>query len=357
MKRVIAEIAKTVDADLHKLPLLHRLLLPVLSFSSSLYALSLSLRRRLYHLGLFHHRRLPVPVISVGNLTWGGNGKTPMVEFIAREFVENGISPLILTRGYAGGDEARMLQRHLCQASAKIGLGANRGEVAARFFERYGHMDPRGLGTGSNTEKIGVVILDDGMQHWRLLRDLEVIMVNGMLPWGNGHLLPRGPMREPKSALRRADIAIIHHADMISDRQLKAIELSLLQVKSDLPTFCSRLAPSHFFEVRNRSLKLPLSAVSGMAILCVCAIGFASAFVRSIEQDIRMIRQRLEELEHNFGAKPMVVVTEKDYDRDPGVLLELDRFEVFVLCSTLQIMPFADRTEEDLKNRLKDVCR
>ncbi|KAK1324909.1 hypothetical protein QJS10_CPA01g00869 [Acorus calamus] len=235
-----------------------------------------------------------------------------MVEFIAREFVENGISPLILTRGYAGGDEARMLQRHLCQTSAKIGLGANRGEVAACFFERYGHMDPRaasgfdrvslarGLGTGSNTEKIGVVILDDGMQHWRLLRDLEVIMVNGMLPWGNGHLLPRGPMREPKSALRRADIAIIHHADMISDRQLKAIELSLLQVKSDLPTFCSRLAPSHFFEVRNRSLKLPLSAVSDMAILCVCAIGFASAFVRSIEMIGPRYVDRIEFSDHHF---------------------------------------------------------
>lgn len=133
LKRAVARIAATPDCRLRELPLLHRsLLLPLLSLTSSLYRLSLALRRRVYAFGLLSRQRhcptlaifasdpiytslvgdlvrlvmflfityyrLPVPVISVGNLTWGGNGKTPMVEFIARFLLEAGISPLILTR-------------------------------------------------------------------------------------------------------------------------------------------------------------------------------------------------------------------------------------------------------------------
>ncbi|CAM8990697.1 unnamed protein product [Rhodiola kirilowii] len=97
-------------------------MVPLLSLTSSLYGIALRLRYR-----------LPVPVISVGNLTWGGNGKTPMVEFLARLFADSGIPPLILTRGYAGGDEAIMPRRHLEGTYAKIGVGANRAETANAF--------------------------------------------------------------------------------------------------------------------------------------------------------------------------------------------------------------------------------
>ncbi|XP_077210999.1 tetraacyldisaccharide 4'-kinase family protein isoform X2 [Tasmannia lanceolata] len=389
VKRLVNEIAYTPTQDLQNLSRLHLSLIPLLSFTSSLYRFALFARQRLYHLGLFSKHRLPVPVISVGNLTWGGNGKTPMVEFIARFFTKPGISPLILTRGYAGGDEVAMLQRHLVRTSVKIGVGANRAATAACFLERYGFINmcimppfeklgtDRKFGNSSDADKIGVVILDDGMQHWSLLRDLEIVMVNGMVPWGNNRLFPRGPLREPLTALGRADIAVIHHADLVSDKQLKAIESTMREVKENLPIFFTTLSPSYFFEVKNYYSKLSLRAVHNMVVLCVSAIGFANAFVQGIEKigpsavdrldfsdhhfiqamDIKMIKERLRKLEEEFGVKPIVVVTEKDYYRDPVILKELDNFEVLVLCSSMQIMPFEGRTEESFNKLLTKLIK
>lgn len=330
---------------------------------------------------------MPVPVISVGNLSWGGNGKTPMVEYIARFLVDAGISPLILTRGYAGGDEAKMLQRHFVRTSAKVGVGANRSAVAASFLERDGCINnfnssyfkklcpDQKLGGSSITNKIGAIILDDGMQHWKLSRDLEIVMINGLKPWGNGQLLPFGPLREPLTALRRADVVVIHHADLVLDGHLKVLESMVLEIKQSLPIFFSRMSPSHFFEVWNCDSKLPLTIVHNMVLLCVSAIGFANAFIQAIEKmgplyidridfsdhyfiqdkDIEIIRERIRELKDEFGANPFVIVTEKDYDRDPFILKRLDGFQVLVLCSSLQIMPFVERTEECFNTLLKNL--
>ncbi|XP_019055900.1 PREDICTED: probable tetraacyldisaccharide 4'-kinase, mitochondrial isoform X2 [Nelumbo nucifera] len=370
LRRLVGEIAQTRRQDLPKLSPLQRSFIPLLSFSSIIYGFALFVRHQLYYFGFFHRHRLPVPVISVGNLTWGGNGKTPMVEFIAHWFIKSGVSPLILTRGYAGGDEAKMLQRHLIGTPAKIGVGANRIAIAACFFGRYGYLDSRSrkecfdrlhtdlnVEMRSNTDKIGAVILDDGLQHWRLHRDLEILMVNGMMPWGNGQLLPLGPLREPLSALSRADVAVIHNAEMVPSRELKDIELMIREVKKNLPIFLTKLAPSYFFEVKNYCSKLPLTVVSHMAVFCVSAIGFASAFVQEIEKmgplyvdrlgfsdhhwfqykDIVMMKQRLRKLQDEFGAMPIVVVTEK----------------VLVLCCQLQIVPSGGHTEKCFNKLLK----
>lgn len=389
--RVVTQIAYTPLTDLSKseLSFLHRSLIPFLCLSSSLYKLSLSLRHQLYHFGFFHKHRLPVPVISVGNLTWGGNGKTPMVEFLARWLSNAGISPLILTRGYAGGDEARMLRRHLLNTSTKIGIGANRAATATQCFERFGYLDPcksmcleglcsdKSIGLGSKSDKIGVVILDDGMQHWSLSRDLEIVMVNGVMPWGNTCLVPLGPLREPLSALQRADIAVVHHADLVSDQELKGIKATIRELKQTLPIFFTRLAPSCFFNVKDCDTKLPLRVMHNMVILCVSAIGSANAFVWAIEKvgpayvdrmdfidhyllqkkDIEMILEKLRVLQKDYGTKPVVVVTEKDYDRDPLILNRLDPFEVLVLCSQLEIVPSAGNTEETFQKLLKQLLK
>ncbi|XP_010466239.1 PREDICTED: probable tetraacyldisaccharide 4'-kinase, mitochondrial [Camelina sativa] len=134
VRKVVNEIAYTRDHS--KSPALHRSLVPILTLASSLYRVALQIRRSLYRFSLVQKHRLPVPVISVGNLSWGGNGKTPMVEYISQFLVDSGLSPLILTRGYGGGDEAKMLKRHLRGVPAKIGIGANRAATAAWFFEK-----------------------------------------------------------------------------------------------------------------------------------------------------------------------------------------------------------------------------
>ncbi|PSS06128.1 Tetraacyldisaccharide 4'-kinase precursor [Actinidia chinensis var. chinensis] len=386
LRRLVNQIAQTPPSDRRStLSPLQLSLIPLLSFASSLYTIALFLRCSAYHLGLRRQQRLPVPVISVGNLTWGGNGKTPMVEFIARWLADSGISPLILTRGYAGGDEAKMLQRHLLGTSAKVGVGANRAAIAAGFLERYGYMDPhigscfgrhcsdQKRGRNSELDKIGAAILDDGMQHLSLWRDLEIVMVNGMNPWGNQQLIPLGPLREPLAALLRAGVVVVHHADLASDHKLNVIESTLRKLKESLPIFFTRMAPSYFFKVEDTSYKLPLRTVYNMVVLCVSAIGFANAFVQGIEkigplhvdrldfsdhhlfqvEDMEMISTRLQKLKAKFGSKPIVIFTEKDYYREPGILKHLDTFEVLILCSELQIVPRWGHTEDSYTNLLR----
>ncbi|XAR67424.1 Tetraacyldisaccharide 4'-kinase [Bertholletia excelsa] len=388
LRRVVNQIAYTPSSEwLSSLSALQLSLIPLLSFASSLYKVALFLRRRLYHLGLVHQHRLPVPVISVGNLTWGGNGKTPMVEFVARWLADSGTSPLILTRGYGGGDEAKMLQRHLSGTSAKIGIGANRVASAACFLEKYGYKDPHlGLcfnrpcelkaGSHSQSDKIGAAVLDDGMQHLSLWRDLEIVMVNGMMPWGNQQLIPLGPLREPLNAFSRADVVVVHHADMASDQNINNIESTLGRFKKSMPVFFTIMAPSYFFKVGNTSCKLPLRTVQNKVVLCVSAIGFAHAFVQGIERigpsyvnqldfsdhylfqakDMEEIATKLQKLQAKFGSKPIVVITEKDYDRDPDIFFNyLDHFEVLVLCSVLHILPRQGKTEDSFKKLLRQV--
>ncbi|XP_021758948.1 probable tetraacyldisaccharide 4'-kinase, mitochondrial [Chenopodium quinoa] len=385
LKRIVSEIA--YSHDFPKLPLLHRSFIPLLSMLSSLYYLSVTTSHHLYFLGIFRKKRLPVPVISVGNLTWGGNGKTPMVEFLSNWFSNSGISPLILSRGYAGGDEVKMLERHLLGTSAKVGVGANRALSATLFLEKYGYTDSRvngffenlllvnKVGTNVPSDKIGVAILDDGMQHVCLVRDLDIVMVNGMMPWGNNELIPLGPLREPLSSLARADIVVIHHADLVSEQKLIHLRLGIQEIKNSLPVFFSSMVPSHFFTVYDVGTKLPLSAVKNRVLLCLSAIGSPNGFVKCVEKlgpsyvdqlhysdhylfhskDIYVMTRKLEELYHKFGSRPIVVTTEKDYDRDSEILSQLHPFDVLVLCSQLQLVSYSGSSENKFKELLKQL--
>ncbi|GMJ10314.1 lipid X K [Hibiscus trionum] len=120
-------------------------------------------------------------------------------------------------------------------------------------------------------------------QHWSLCRDLEIVMINGLMLWGNCKLLPLGPLREPLTAIKRADIAIVHHADLISEQKIKDIELVVQETKELLPIFYTRMAPSYFFELRNISTKMHLEAMHDAVVICVSAIGSPDSFVQAVE--------------------------------------------------------------------------
>src|SRR5262249_5942270 len=144
--------------------------------------------------------RAPVPVVSVGNLTVGGTGKTPCVEYVARFYRQLDRRAAILSRGYgsAGGhnDEALLLEENLPDVPHL--QGADRVALAAAAVEEL---------------ESEVLILDDGFQHRRLVRDLDVVLVDASNPWGYGYLLPRGLLREPKSSLRRASVVLLTRCD------------------------------------------------------------------------------------------------------------------------------------------------
>ena len=153
-----------------------------------------------YKRGLLKQRHLSGIVVSVGNLTAGGTGKTPMVCWLAKQAAAENKSVGILTRGYRGSsgssDEADLLQERLGDTVA-IGIGAN------RFIK------------GKELELRGVewFILDDRFQHLQLVRELDIVLIDATNPFGGGHLLPAGRLREPVSALRRASVVVITRSD------------------------------------------------------------------------------------------------------------------------------------------------
>lgn len=183
-----------------------RLLVPV----SWLYRLLVALRRVAYCTGLFRRHRLPVPVIVVGNITVGGTGKTPLVAWIAEYLKAHGYSPGLVSRGYGGrashwpqqvrgdsdplvvGDEAVLLAR---RTACPMAVGPDR-VAAARALLEHRHCD--------------VLISDDGLQHYALERDIEIAVLDGVRRLGNGHLLPAGPLREPRQRLRTVDFIVVN---------------------------------------------------------------------------------------------------------------------------------------------------
>lgn len=184
-----------------------------LSVAAAGYRAALTARSVSYRIGLLSTRGLPVPVISVGNVTVGGSGKTPLAEVVVLALAEMGARPALISRGYGrrtrgvrivadggglrlgardGGDEPVLLAERL--PGVPIVVGESRYEAGAVAIGTCG---------------ADALVLDDGFQHRTLTKNLEILVVSGRAPWGNGRVFPRGPLREPLSALARAGLVVV----------------------------------------------------------------------------------------------------------------------------------------------------
>ncbi|MDP1592858.1 MAG: tetraacyldisaccharide 4'-kinase [Gallionella sp.] len=189
---------------------LHLILLPI----SWLFGALAAWRRSLYRTHILSSYRLPVPVIVIGNISVGGTGKTPLTLALAQQLINHGHHPVIVSRGYGGhsqqqavspnssaqqvGDEPLLMAR---RALCPVWVGRDRVATARLALQAHPHCD--------------VVLCDDGLQHYRLQRDMEIAVIDGVRRVGNGHLLPAGPLREPLSRLKTVDAVVVNggHAD------------------------------------------------------------------------------------------------------------------------------------------------
>jgi tetraacyldisaccharide 4'-kinase len=171
------------------------------------YGWAVGCRNWLYDRGWKQIHPAPVPVVSVGNLTLGGTGKTPCVEYVARFFCASGLRVAILSRGYAsdGGrnDEALVLEQNLPDVPHL--QGADRVALAGAAVEEL---------------ESEVLVLDDGFQHRRLKRDLDIVLIDATNPWGYGYLFPRGLLRESRRSLRRAGAIVFTRCDQVQPEVL-----------------------------------------------------------------------------------------------------------------------------------------
>lgn len=181
------------------------LLLPL----AGLFGLVAGLRRLAYRSGLLRVHRLPVPVIVVGNVTAGGSGKTPVAGWLVGLCREAGLRPGIVSRGYGGRPSPAPRLVHADDDAADV------GDEPLLLSRQTGvpvcvHPDRVAAGRRLVAEGVNVIIADDGLQHYRLHRDLEIAVVDGERRLGNGFLLPAGPLREGASRLRTVDLVLVN---------------------------------------------------------------------------------------------------------------------------------------------------
>ena len=220
---------------------------PVLAAGLSTLALgyraALLVRGLSYDWHLLSTRRLPCPVVSLGNLTVGGSGKTPLVELATLTLVALGAAPAVVSRGYgrstrgvhvvadrqsvrlgARGDEPLLLAERL--PGIPVVVGENRFEAGRHAVETLG---------------ASVVVLDDGFQNRTIAKSLEIVVVSARSPWGNGHLFPSGRLREPLSALRRAQLVVVTNPR--GDEDVEAVTRTLRLHDSPAPVASARYEP------------------------------------------------------------------------------------------------------------------
>ena len=239
--------------------------------------------RNWYYDTIANVRRLDRPCISIGNITTGGTGKTPLVIWLADELIQAGKKVAIISRGYKGNahgnDELELVSR----ACPKAICIANPDRVTAGYYAIEEH-------------DVDVIILDDAFQHRRVDRDLDVLLLDSACPFGFGHILPRGLLREPVRGLDRAQVIVMSHISCVSPNQL-----------ADLKSLCTRHNPNARIlgcEHRPTGLLGPdgrseeISQLSGAAILAFAGIGNPDGFVQTLT---------------NLGAKPKRMIPFADH--------------------------------------------
>lgn len=242
-----------------------RLLLIVFSWP---YSVIVRLRNRLYSAGLFKAHRVDAAVISVGNLTAGGTGKTPLVVWLCRTLRQRRC--VILTRGYRTqkgkpSDEPALL----ADKCPGVPVVINPDRVA-------------GAGQAITSHGAEVLILDDGFQHRRLARDIDIVTIDATSPFGFGRLLPAGLLREPVTGLRRADAVVITRCDQVSQEQLAAIERQVRQVNPDLIIATAVHAPAAV--ITQDGPEIGLETLRGKRVHAFCGIGNPEAFFDTIRR-------------------------------------------------------------------------
>jgi tetraacyldisaccharide 4'-kinase len=218
------------------------LLLPLAPF----YRGAVAVRRAAYRRGLLQRTKLPVPVISVGNLTFGGTGKTPTVIALARDLVRMGRRPAILTRGYKRLDDGQVVVVGPEPRQTAAEIGDEPLEMARRLPGVPVVVDADRARGGAEAQRLGadVVLLDDGFQHLRLERDLDLVLIDAGDPWGGGRLPPLGRLREPVAALERANAVLITKAPSEWRPLVAEIERVIDRIAPRLQVFISRVRPS-----------------------------------------------------------------------------------------------------------------
>ena len=366
------------DEDVHGY--FDRLVILFLFLGSQAYKAAVNLRLLSYELGFSGKERLNCFVISLGNITVGGTGKTPTAQRLAKEIRDMGYRVVILNRGYRAkfygevgivsdgkdlkmdatqaGDEAFMLAKHL--PNVPVLIGARRAVTGQYAIENFG---------------AEVVILDDGYQHWQVIRDLDILLIDAVSVFGNGHLLPRGTLRESISHISRASVCLLTKVDQAAEGSRDLIRQTVRKYNPSAQIVESIHEPRCLIPLAEWSTNLAgegisVATINGRKVMAVSAIGNPASFERTLRDLGAEIISSLRYPDHHdytvmemedilrqadsFAAE-MIIVTEKDAVKIPEeVAAENWRIPIFVISVEVKFQSGASDFKKLLSERLAE---
>ena len=249
------------------------------------HMLASRLRNTAFDRGWRKARRAHCPVISVGNLTTGGTGKTPTVIYIASLLRDRGLYPAVVLRGYkaageVGSDEALLLQERL---STPVIVEADRVAAAAQIQADF--------------PEVNCIVLDDGFQHRRLVRDLDVVLIDATNPFGYGRQLPRGMLRESAKSLARASAVVVTRSNHIKADARQKLDNRIRRFHGAVPV---AHATHHWDEIADDYNDIVDDKNAPVVLLC--AIGNPAAFVRQAETRFKLVERMIFPDHHDYQA-------------------------------------------------------
>ena len=365
--------------DKNKKSIPAKLFLGVLYSFSLIYRSLVNFQLNLYKWGIAKQVKLDCFVISIGNITVGGTGKTPTAKLLARYIRDLGYKVAILNRGYRAkwkgevgivsdgnqvfmsadqaGDEAYLLARSLPDIPVLIGTDRTiTGKYAVDNFN------------------VDVVILDDGYQHWQLQRDIDILLIDAINVFGNNYILPRGTLREPLEHLDRADVCLLTKVDQSSSDIIDNIKHTINKHNKKALIIESSHSPKCFIEITNwykniSNSNLLLSSMANKKITAVSAIGNPASFEKTLEDISAQVAYSIrfpdhheytmaemqsvmdQAVEHNSEA---IVITDKDAVKIPAEFIHSERaLPVYVLSIEVEFLNNYHELMGLIKNRLK----
>ena len=360
-----------------------RLIMTVFYLFSLIYGQLVNLKLSMYHIGWFKKERLTCFVISLGNVTVGGTGKTPTAQHLAREIRDMGYRVAILNRGYrakwrgavgivsdghalkmdaeTAGDEAFMLAKHL--PNVPVLIGPERAVTGRYAIEHFGAQ---------------VAILDDGYQHWQLERDMDILLVDAVNVFGNGYLLPRGTLREPLSHIDRADVCLMTKVDQAAPGAIEYIWETFRSYNQDGLILESIHQPRQFVRLADwyediAAGGVPVTELKGKKVLAVSAIGNPASFEQTLaDLGIEIVESMRYPDHHDYGEKDMaevlyraetlgveaIIITERDVVKVPGDVVRAKwRIPMYVISVEVTFQKGQEAFFSTLKDALAEKLR
>ncbi|MCX7780731.1 MAG: tetraacyldisaccharide 4'-kinase [Negativicutes bacterium] len=355
------------------------LLLAVLRGISLLYGLGVAVKLGLYRAGILKSHKLPCKVISLGNVTVGGTGKTPTAQRLAATIRDMGYRVVVLNRGYRAGwkgdigvvsdgkktymtvseagDEAYLLAKNL--PGVPVIIGKDRAVTGDYAVKRFG---------------AEVIILDDGFQHWQLARDLDIVLIDTLNVFGNSFLLPRGTLREPLANLSRAHAFLLTKVDQSSDNARGSLRDTLSHVNPAALVVESIHDPRCFIEIEQwykgaNYQSIGLDTVCQRSVVAFSAIGNPSSFEQTISDlGARVVDAVRYPDHHTYTMAEMqcimqkavdkgacaLITTEKDAVKIPSEFIHSDRpLPLYVLGIEVKFLAGGDELMRLISDKLK----